>query len=55
MLLGCCAQALAQASGPQTPSAAGQNPLIGFLLAVALGILVIVVSIIPSKRQSEDV
>ena len=50
-----CTDVLAQNAGPATPSAAGQNPLLGFILAVILSVLVIVVSIMPSKRQSEDV
>ena len=42
------------ASGPPTPTAAGTSPLIGYLIAVVLLVLLVVVSIIPSKRNFED-
>ena len=41
-------------SGPPTPTAGGTSPLIGYLLAVVLIVLLVVVSIIPSKRNFED-
>lgn len=55
LLLVLTSSALAQGqSGPPTPTAEGSSPLIGYLLAVVLVVLLVVVSIIPSKRNFED-
>ena len=45
--------ALAQ-SGPATPKVDGTSPLLGYIIAVILIVLLVVVSIIPSKRHVED-
>ena len=54
-LLVTCGQTLAQSTGPATPTVEGTSPLIGYLIAVVLSVLLVVVSIIPSKRHVEDV
>ena len=46
--------AMAQAEGPRTPTASGTSPLMGILIAMALGVVLVVVSMIPSKRYTED-
>ncbi|MCH2143749.1 MAG: hypothetical protein MK082_01245 [Phycisphaerales bacterium] len=56
LMLGFSCQVLAQGqSGPETPSVDGTSPLIGYLIAVVLMVLLVVVSIIPSKRHFEDI
>jgi hypothetical protein len=48
--------ALAQGqSGPPTPTAEGTSPLLGYMIAVVLVVLLVVVSIIPSKRNFDDI
>ena len=47
--------AVAQSSGPRTPSASGSSPLLGYIIAVVLGALLVVVTMIPSKRHTEDI
>lgn len=42
-------------TGPPSPSIDGTSPLLGYLIAIVLLILLVVVSIIPSKRHVEDV
>lgn len=42
-------------SGPPSPSVDGTSPLLGYLIAVVLLVLLVVVSIIPSKRHFEDI
>ena len=44
-----------QQSGPPTPKVDGTSPIWGYLIAVVLMILLLVVSIIPSKRHFEDI
>ena len=46
--------AMAQNEGPRTPTASGTSPLLGILIAMALGVVLVVVSMIPSKRYTED-
>ena len=46
--------AMAQDEGPRTPTASGTSPLMGILIAMALGVVLVVVSMIPSKRYTED-
>ena len=46
--------AMAQNEGPRTPMASGTNPLLGILIAMGLGVILVVVSMIPSKRYTED-
>lgn len=53
-LLITCGQSLAQTTGPATPSVEGTSPLFGYFIAIALSVLLVVVSIIPSKRHVED-
>lgn len=50
-----CAPLFAQSEGPATPAVDGTSPLIGYLIAVVLSVLLVVVSIIPSKRHVEDI
>jgi hypothetical protein len=45
---------MAQDEGPRTPTASGTSPLLGILIAMALGVVLVVVSMIPSKRYTED-
>ena len=49
------AVAVAQSSGPRTPNASGSSPLLGYIIAVALGVLLVVITMIPSKRHTEDI
>ena len=44
-----------ESSGPPSPSVDGTSPLLGYLIAVVLLVLLVVVSIIPSKRHFEDI
>lgn len=46
--------AMAQNEGPRTPTASGTSPLLGILIAMGLGVVLVVVSMIPSKRYTED-
>lgn len=46
--------AVAQSSGPRTPNASGSSPLLGYIIAVALGVILVVITMIPSKRHTED-
>ena len=46
--------AAAQSSGPMTPSASGTSPLLGYIIAAVLGVLLVVITMIPSKRHTED-
>ncbi|MEE2681297.1 MAG: hypothetical protein VX641_02885 [Planctomycetota bacterium] len=46
---------VAQSSGPRTPNSSGSSPLLGYIIAVVLGVLLVVVTMIPSKRHTEDV
>ena len=41
--------------GPPSPNVDGTSPLLGYLIAIVLLILVVVVSILPSKRHFEDI
>ena len=41
-------------TGPPSPSVDGTSPLLGYLIAVVLLVLLVFVSIIPSKRHFED-
>lgn len=43
------------ATGPPSPSVDGTSPLLGYLIAIVLLILVVVVSILPSRRHFEDI
>ena len=47
--------ALAQRSGPRTPNASGSSPLLGYIIAVVLGVLLVIITMIPSKRHTEDI
>jgi hypothetical protein len=56
MFFATCQVAFAQQdAGPPSPTSEGTSPLIGYLLAVVLLVLLVVVSIIPSKRHFEDI
>ena len=56
LVLACSCQAVAQGqAGPETPDVDGSSPLIGYMIAVVLMVLLVVVSIIPSKRHVEDI
>jgi hypothetical protein len=56
VMLGAVNQLQAQEmSGPETPTIEGTSPLLGYLIAVVLMVLLVVVSIIPSKRHVEDI
>ena len=46
---------IAQSSGPRTPNASGSSPLLGYIIAVALGVILVVVTMIPSTRHTEDI
>ena len=41
--------------GPPSPSVDGTSPLLGYLIAIVLLILAVLVSILPSKRHFEDI
>ena len=54
-LLAMNAVVVAQSSGPRTPNSSGSSPLLGYIIAVALGVILVVVTMIPSKRHTEDI
>ena len=47
-------EAIAQSTGPMTPRVDGTSPLLGYIIAAVLGVLLVVITMIPSKRHTED-